>query len=119
MVSIVVSIDPERATARAPTSPGAEPHSASRYSRAGGHPGAGPVIPGLRAPHGVVVAGVALASEGTAGPLPGDVIHGVNGVSVRTIADLHTAIAQVPADSGAVLQIGRQGRLRFITVTPE
>ena len=77
------------------------------------------VIPGLRAPHGVVVAGVALASEGAAGPLPGDVIHGVNGASVRTITDLRTAIAQVPADSGAVLQVGRQGRLRFITVTLE
>jgi serine protease Do len=76
-------------------------------------------IPGLRAPHGVVVAGVALASEGTAGPLPGDVIHGVNGASVRTIADLRSAIAQIPADSGAVLQVGRQGRLRFITVTLE
>jgi serine protease Do len=77
------------------------------------------VIPGLRAPHGVVVAGVALASEGTAGPLPGDVIHGVNGVSVRTIADLRAAIGQVAPDSVAVLQVGREGRLRFITVTPE
>ena len=77
------------------------------------------VIPGLRAPHGVVVAGVALASEGTAGPLPGDVIHAVNGVSVRTIADLRTAIGQVAPDSVAVLQVGRQGRLRFITVALE
>ena len=39
--------------------------------------------------------------------------------SVRTIGDLRTAIAQIPADSGAVLQVGRQGRLRFITVTLE
>jgi len=77
------------------------------------------VIPGLRAPNGVVVAGVALASEGTAGPLPGDVIHGVNGVSVRTIADLRAAIGQVAPDSVAVLQVGRQGRLRFIAVTLE
>jgi serine protease Do len=77
------------------------------------------VIPGLRTPHGVVVAGVALVSEGTAGPLPGDVIHGVNGASVRTIADLRTAIGQVLPDSVAVLQVGREGRLRFITVTLE
>jgi serine protease Do len=76
-------------------------------------------IPGLRAPNGVVVAGVALAYEGTAGPLPGDVIHGVNGASVRTIADLRTAIGLVAPDSAAVLQVGRQGRLRFITVTLE
>jgi S1-C subfamily serine protease len=77
------------------------------------------VIPGLRAPNGVVVAGVALASEGTAGPLPGDVIHGVNGATVRTIADLRTAIGQVARDSVAVLQVGREGRLRFITMTLE
>jgi serine protease Do len=77
------------------------------------------VIPGLREPHGVVVAGVALASEGTAGPLPGDVIYGVNGVPVRTIADLRTAIGQVAPDSVAVLHVGRQGRLRFLTVTLE
>ena len=77
------------------------------------------VIPGLRVPHGVVVAGVALASEGTAGPLAGDVIHEVNGTSVRTIADLRTAIGDVAPDSVAVLQVGREGRLRFITVTLE
>jgi serine protease Do len=77
------------------------------------------VIPGLRASHGVVVAGVALATEEMAGPLPGDVIHAVNGVSVRTIADLRTAIGQVAPDSVAVLQVGREGRLRFITVTLE
>jgi serine protease Do len=77
------------------------------------------VIPGLRAPNGVVVAGVALASEGTAGPLPGDVIHGVNGATVRTITDLRTAIGQVARDSVAVLQVGREGRLRFITMTLE
>ena len=77
------------------------------------------VIPGLRAPNGVVVAGVALASEGTSGPLPGDVIHAVNGTSVRTIADLRAAIGQVAPDSVAVLQVGRQGRLRFLTVTLE
>jgi serine protease Do len=77
------------------------------------------LIPGLRAPHGVVVAGVALASEGAAGPLPGDVIYGVNGASVRTIADLRAAIAQIAPDSAAVLQVGREGGLRFITVTLE
>jgi serine protease Do len=76
------------------------------------------IIPGLRTPDGVVVAGVALAS-GPAGPLPGDVIHAVNGVTVRTIADLRTAIGQVAPDSVAVLQVGREGRLRFITVTLE
>jgi S1-C subfamily serine protease len=54
-----------------------------------------------------------------AGLLPGDVIHGVNGAAVRTVADLRAAIGQVASDSAAVLQVGRRGRLRFITVNPE
>jgi serine protease Do len=76
------------------------------------------LIPGIRDPHGVVVAGVSL-DAGTAGPLPGDVIYGVNGAQIRTLADLRTAIGQVAADSTAILQVGRQGQLRFLTVTLE
>jgi serine protease Do len=77
------------------------------------------LIPGLRDPHGVVVAGVAADAQGTAGPLPGDVIYGVNGAQVRTLKDLRSAIAQVAPDSTAVLQVGREGQLRFLTVTLE
>jgi serine protease Do len=76
------------------------------------------LIPGIRDPHGVVVAGVAL-DAGSAGPLPGDVIYGVNGVQIRTLADLRSAIGQVGPDSTAVLQVGRQGQLRFLAVTVE
>ena len=81
------------------------------------------MIPGVRNPSGVVVAGVAGAlwagADGSAGPLAGDVIYGVNGVAVRTLADLRTAIGQVPPASPAVLQVGRQGQLRFVVVTLE
>jgi serine protease Do len=76
-------------------------------------------IPGIRAGHGVVVAGVAVDAQASSGPIPGDVIHGVNGMPVRTLADLRAAIGQVAADSSAVLQVGRQGQLRFLTVTLE
>ena len=76
-------------------------------------------MPGIRNPNGVVVAAVAVDAEGTAGPLPGDVIYGVNGVQVRTLVDLRTAIGQVASDSTAVLQVGRQGQLRFVMVTLE
>jgi serine protease Do len=77
------------------------------------------VIPGVRGTHGVVVAGVAADVEGLSGPAPGDVIYGLNGVPVRALADLRTAIAQEAAGAEVVLQIGRQGRLRFLTVTVE
>jgi serine protease Do len=77
------------------------------------------LISGLRDAHGVVVAGVALDAEETSGPLPGDVIYGVNGTRVRTLSDLRIAINQVAPAGTAVLQVGRQGQLRFLTVTVE
>jgi serine protease Do len=77
------------------------------------------LIPGVRDPHGVVVAGVAADAEGLSGPLPGDVIYGVNGEPVKTLTDLRTAIGQIAPGASAVLQVGRQGQLRFLTVTLE
>jgi serine protease Do len=76
------------------------------------------MIPGVRSEHGVVVAGVA-SDAGPAGPMPGDVIYGVNGDSVRTLGDLRSRLERIAPDSSAVLQVGRQGQLRFLTVTVE
>jgi serine protease Do len=76
-------------------------------------------LPGLRNPHGVIVAVVAVDAADGAGLLPGDVIHGVNGTVIRTLADLRGAVGQVAADSAAVLQVGRRGRLRFVSATLE
>jgi S1-C subfamily serine protease len=76
-------------------------------------------LPALRSPHGVIVAVVAADAVDGAGLLPGDVIHGVNGNTVRTLADLRGAVGQIAADSAAVLQVGRRGRLRFVTATLE
>ena len=45
-------------------------------------------FPGLRSPHGVIVAVVASDAATVAGLLPGDVIYGVNGSVVRTLTDL-------------------------------
>jgi S1-C subfamily serine protease len=58
-------------------------------------------------------------AQESAGPLPGDVIYGVNGAQVRTLTDLRSAIGQISPDSTVVLHIGRQGQLRFVTVTLE
>jgi S1-C subfamily serine protease len=70
-------------------------------------------IPGIRSPHGVVVA---IVAEDAAGLLPGDVIYGANGSVVRTLGDLRAAIGQVASDSAVVLHVGRQGQLRFVTL---
>jgi serine protease Do len=77
------------------------------------------MVPGIRDPQGVAVAGVAPDVQGADGPVPGDVIYAVNGERVRTLADLRTTIAGIAADSTAVIQVGRQGQLRFLTVTLE
>ena len=77
------------------------------------------LIPGIRDPHGVVVAGVAMDAQGGSGPQPGDVIYGVNGARIRTLSDLRTAMGPVASDSTAILQVGRQGQLRFLSVTVE
>jgi serine protease Do len=77
------------------------------------------LIPGVRDPHGVVVAGVAADAQGQSGPLPGDVIYGINGEVVRTLGDLRTAVGRIASGGTAVLQVGREGQLRFITLTLE
>jgi serine protease Do len=77
------------------------------------------MIPGVRQSRGVVVAGIVARAGGAAGPAPGDVIYGVNGDPVGTLAELRAAIARFAAESTAVLQVGREGQLRFVAVTLE
>ncbi len=76
-------------------------------------------IPGLRSENGVVVAAVANESEGPAGLLGGDVIYSVNGGMVRSLTDLRAAIVGLQPGGTVVLQVGRQGQMRFLTVTLE
>lgn len=77
------------------------------------------LLPDLRIATGVVVAGVATDVQGPSGLVPGDVIYGMNGEPVRTLADLRAAITQVEPGGTPVLQVGRGGQLRYITMTLE
>jgi len=77
------------------------------------------IIPNLRSPSGVVVAGVAMNADGSSGLLPGDVIYALNGKPVRTLAELKGAIAPITTDGTAVLHVGRQGQLRYLAVALE
>ncbi len=76
-------------------------------------------IPGLRKPSGVVVA--ALTPDATAAPdglQPGDVIHAMNGTAVLSIADLRQGLSALsPGD--VILQVLRDSRLRYVTLTIE
>ena len=77
------------------------------------------MLPGVRNANGVVVAGVSSTADGSPGLVAGDVIYGVNGTAVATLSDLRAAIGQVKPDGSAVLQVGRQGQLRFVVVNLE
>jgi serine protease Do len=71
------------------------------------------LLPTLRGEDGVVVASRAALAPPD-GPEPGDVIYAVNGVSVRGLAELRTAIDKVPPGDAVVLQVERAGQLRFL-----
>jgi len=75
------------------------------------------VIPGLRAERGIVVA--AVAGDSPSGLMPGDVIYAIDRSSIGTLAELRAGVDSLPAGGSVVLQIGREGQLRFLAVTLE
>jgi serine protease Do len=75
------------------------------------------LIPGLRAERGVVVA--AVAGDASSGLRPGDVIYAVDRTAIGTLAELRAGVDSLPAGASVVLQVGREGQLRFLTVTLE
>ncbi len=72
------------------------------------------MLPPLRKPAGLLVAG-RLADEGTAeGLRPGDLIITLNGKAVPSVAELRSALDKLPAGNAVVFQVQRQGALTFI-----
>jgi serine protease Do len=73
-------------------------------------------IGGLRIPSGVFVAAKMQLSSGNEVPLsPGDVVHAVNTVTVRSVDALRVLVDDAKADSELILQIERNGQLMFVT----
>ena len=75
-------------------------------------------LPELRIPSGLIVA--AKTSETGAGEIPlqtGDVIHGVNGTTVTSLADLRQGLDEVKRGDPVVLHIERFGQLIYISFT--
>ncbi len=78
------------------------------------------MLPGLRKRSGVVVAARAVdAPYWEGGLLPGDVVHAINGTPIRSMADLRTAVSGFKAYDPVVIQIERQGKLRFVAFEME
>jgi len=77
------------------------------------------MIDDLRDPYGIIVAARA---AGTAGEVPlttGDVIRSLNGQPMTTLDRLRAALKASPSSAPIVLQIQRDGKLQFVTFTPE
>jgi serine protease Do len=75
-------------------------------------------IPGLRQPRGIVVAALTPdAAAGQGGLQPGDVIYALNGTAVATVSDLRQSLSALNTGDTVVLQVLRDSKLRFVTVS--
>jgi serine protease Do len=73
------------------------------------------LLVGLRISSGVFVAARAQALQGDDNPLTtGDIIHSVNGFTVRSLDGLRAILEGLTVKSRIVMQIERAGRLRFV-----
>ncbi len=73
------------------------------------------MVPGLRIPSGVVVAGRSQGARGADVSLSaGDIIHTLNGVSIASLQELRAALDAVEAHGAVVLQVERAGKLSFV-----
>jgi serine protease Do len=78
------------------------------------------LITGLRITSGVLVAAREQASRDTANPLTaGDIIHSINGFTVRSLDGLRAILDGFKARSRIVLRIERERRLRFVSTRLE
>ncbi|HSD26757.1 MAG TPA: trypsin-like peptidase domain-containing protein [Vicinamibacteria bacterium] len=74
----------------------------------------------LRGAEGVLVAARSGGSPGAEDDLrPGDVVYAVNGVSVRGLAELRSAVTRVAPGEPVVLHVERAGKLVYVVVESE
>jgi len=71
-------------------------------------------FPSLRIDSGVLVAARAIDSNADVALEAGDVIHTINGTSVKTSEELRAALNRMSPNSPVVLQIERSGKLMFV-----
>jgi len=75
------------------------------------------LLPPLRFPDGVLVAARAADAPPGIDPLqPGDVIYAVNGVRIKTLAALRAKTEAFTSGEVMVLQVEREGSLRFLAL---
>ena len=72
-------------------------------------------LPDLRIPSGIIVAAKTLGATGEIPIQTGDVIHGVNGATITTLADLRGALDKVKAGDAVALLVERFGQLIYVS----
>jgi serine protease Do len=73
-------------------------------------------LPDLRIPSGVIVAAKTLGAGNGEVPLQtGDVIHGVNGTTITSLADLRDALNKLASGDAVALLIERYGQLIYVS----
>jgi S1-C subfamily serine protease len=78
------------------------------------------MVPGLRMGSGVIVAArTAFGPIAESGLDTGDVIHAVNGVTIITLDALRAAVDKLKPDDPVVIQIERDGKLRYLAFEME
>jgi len=77
------------------------------------------LLPPLRGEDGVVVAARAPGVSPEGGPQPGDVIYALNGVSIRSLAELRAAAERMRSGDAIVLQVERKGQLHLLAFRVE
>jgi serine protease Do len=77
------------------------------------------MLPDLRKKYGVVVAARAAGSPFSTALAPGDVIYSVNGTPVTSLLALRQVLDRLKANEPMVLQIEREGHLRYLDLELE
>jgi serine protease Do len=70
----------------------------------------------LRRIEGVLVAARSGTGGGDEGLRPGDAIYAINGVSIRNLQELRSAVARPKPGGSLVFQVERGGRLQYVVV---
>jgi serine protease Do len=77
------------------------------------------MLPDLRKKYGVVVAARAAGSPFSTVLDPGDVIYAINGTPVTSVVALRQAVDRIKAGEATIVQVEREGHLRYLELELE
>ena len=72
-------------------------------------------LPDLRIPSGIIVAGKTVGASEEIPIQTGDVIHGINGKTITTLADLRAALDNLKIGDAVALLVERYGQLIYVS----